>query len=513
MRVKDPRALGALVRTASEDKDWWVRERAVECMAEIGDARVVPHIVKLAEEDKSLLFVAIQALGKLKHGDGLRLLCRAVRHEDAEYRLEALASLAMVNDASADPYVRPLLEDTDARVRLEATQLLSSWEGRAVSGGGADVVERLTGLERLLWRMTQKSGDDLFIISGRPPHMKTMNQVLPLSDRALTPEQVEATLSAVMTPLQIRAIQEGRDVDFSMEVKSQGLRFRVNVFQQLTGWTGVFRRIVNEIHNFDELGLPPLVKTLADLPHGLVLIGGPTGSGKSTTLAAMIDHLNRFYGRHIITIEDPIEVAHGNKRSIVTQREVGSHTTHFGAALRSTLREDPDVILVGEMRDLDTIGFAVSAAETGHLVLGTVHTVSADTAVDRLIDAFPPRQHQQVRAMISQTLRAVVCQQLLRRRDGRGRVPAVEILLNTDAVANIIRRGQCFQLPSVVATSREMGMQSMDLELMRLCRAGLVDAEEAYVKSVSKKEFEAFLSELRAAEQAAAVGGTRRAAN
>jgi twitching motility protein PilT len=207
----------------------------------------------------------------------------------------------------------------------------------------------------------------------------------------------------------------------------------------------------------------------------------------------MINYINVTYGKHVITIEDPIEVVHTNKRSLVTQREVGSHTASFAAALRSTLREDPDVILVGEMRDVETMAFAISAAETGHLVLGTVHTISAETTMDRLIDAFPAGAQQQIRAQISQTLRAVLCQQLLRRKDTDGRIAAIEVLINNDAVANIIRKGQCFQLPSVVATHREQGMRSMDQELMRLYRAGLVYADEVYLRAMNKKEMEAFL--------------------
>jgi len=498
MRMKDPRSLGALVRAAGEDEDWWVRERAVECMGEIGDRRVLPHIVKLADSDPSLIWSAVLALGALASPDGLRFLCRALQHEDPDLRLDAMDSILAVGDPMAAPYVQRLLEDPEPRVRRRAEDLLKTWQGLGMEGGAA--AKRLSGLERLLWEMVERGGDDLFLMSGRPPVMKHMGEMVPLRERELTADEVETTLRSVLSPIQIRSIEDLTDVDFSMEVKEYQLRFRANVLQQLGGWTAVFRRISNEIFTFDELGLPPLVKRLCDLPHGLVLIGGPTGSGKTTTLAAMIDYINRSYGKHIITIEDPIEAVHDNRRSLVTQREVGSHTESFSAALRSTLREDPDVILVGEMRDLDTISFAVSAAETGHLVLATVHTVSAETTMDRLIDAFPVRAQQQVRAQISQTLRAVLCQQLLRRKDGKGRVAAVEILLNNDAVANIIRKGQCFQLPSVVATSREQGMRSMDHELMRLYRDGLVDAEQVYVKALNKKEVDACLEEQPVAE-------------
>ncbi len=493
MRISDPRSLGALVRVAGADEDWWVRERAVEAIGEIGDVRALPHIIKLAEGDPTLVWAAVAALGTLQSPDGLRFLCRALRHDDPDLRYEALDSILAIGDPVAAPYVEPLLEDPDPRVARRAEDLLMTWQGMGAVGGEA--ARRLEGLERLLYEMVEQGGDDLFLMAGRPPTMKHLGEMTPLNDIPMSPEDVETTLRTVLTPVQIRSLEDDLvDVDFSMEVKSHNLRFRANVLQQRDGWSAVFRSINDEIHTFDELGLPDLVKQIADLPHGLVLVGGPTGSGKTTTLAAMIDYINRTHGKHIITIEDPIEVVHRGQRALVTQREVGSHTDSFAAALRSTLREDPDVILVGEMRDLETIAFAVSAAETGHLVLGTVHTVSAETTMDRLIDAFPVRAQQQVRAQISQTLRAVLCQQLLRRKgDAGGRVAAIEVLLNNDAVANIIRKGQCYQLPSVVATSREQGMRSMDAELMRLYREGLVHADEVYVKAINKKEMAAFL--------------------
>jgi len=224
-------------------------------------------------------------------------------------------------------------------------------------------------------------------------------------------------------------------------------------------------------------------------------VGGPTGSGKSTTLAALIDYINRTSSRHIISLEDPIEVIHKRKQSLVNQREVGTHTRTFAAALRSTLREDPNVILVGEMRDLPTIEFTVVAAETGHLVFGTVHTVSAATTVDRIVSAFPPGQQQQVRSTLADSLRAVVCQYLMKEKNGPGRVLAVELLVNNEAVSNLIRKGKAFQLPSVIATSREQGMQLMDSDLMRLTKEGKISAGEAYVKAVSKKDFEPFVEE------------------
>jgi twitching motility protein PilT len=298
-----------------------------------------------------------------------------------------------------------------------------------------------------------------------------------------------------LTNEQVISLQALQDVDYSHEVKSEGLRFRANIFQQLGGLSGVFRRIRGNLPEFEKLGLPALVRTFGDLKNGLVVVGGPTGSGKSTTLAALIDYINRTSTRHIISLEDPIEVIHKRKQSLVNQREVGTHTKSFAAALRSTLREDPNVILVGEMRDLPTIEFTVIAAETGHLVFGTVHTVSAATTVDRIVSAFPPGQQQQVRSTLADSLRAVICQYLMKEKTGPGRVLAVELMINNEAVSNLIRKGKAFQLPSVLSTSREQGMQQMDTDLMRLLKEGKITAEDAYVKAVSKKDFEPFVEE------------------
>jgi twitching motility protein PilT len=295
----------------------------------------------------------------------------------------------------------------------------------------------------------------------------------------------------LLSAQQVDDLAQLRDVDLSYRVPFDGSRFRANIFRQIHGVAAVFRVVRGHIPGLDELGLPPVVRALGELPNGLVLVGGPTGSGKSTTLAALIDRINRTSARHIITFEDPIEVVHPRAKGLVNQRELGTHTRSFGAALRATLREDPDVILVGEMRDLATISFAVSVAETGHLVLGTVHTVSADTTLDRLVNAFPAGSQDQVRAMLASSLRAVVCQYLLPRADGRGRVLAAEVMVNNDAVANLIRKGKAHQLPAVITTSRAEGMQSMDAELLRLYNNSVITAETAYSKARNKKEFEA----------------------
>ena len=325
--------------------------------------------------------------------------------------------------------------------------------------------------------------------------MKRMGEVLPLSDVRFSPEDVQKALGNLLTPVQIDGLLAGEDVDFSLEVRSQSLRFRANVHRQRNGWGGVFRRIADKVHTFADLGLPPILGRLSAMRDGLILVGGATGSGKSTTLAAMINHINVHLARNIITVEDPIEVVHDNIKCLVTQREVGSHAPSWSAALRGALRQDPDVILVGELRDKETIAFALSAAETGHLVLGTLHTVTADASVDRVVDAFPPDEQPQVRAMLAQTLRAVLCQQLVRQRRGDGRQAVVEVLVVNDAAAHLIRQGQTFKLPSVMATGARDGMQTMDRELLRLVGEGTVSREDAWLKAVDKRSFEAQLRE------------------
>jgi twitching motility protein PilT len=336
----------------------------------------------------------------------------------------------------------------------------------------------------------EQQGDDLILAPGRRPYIKRLGRVEPLDENPLTARQVEALLLPHLSMVQREDLKALRDVDFSHEVIGKGLRFRANIFRQLGGMSAVFRIVKGTIPDLEELGLPAVAMTFGDFRNGLVLVGGPTGSGKSTTLAAIIDYINRTSSRHIISLEDPIEVLHPKKQGLVNQREMGTHTSASATALRSTLRQDPNVLLIGEMRDLPTISFAVAAAETGHLVFGTLHTVSADTTVDRLINAFPDTQQQQVRSMLADSLRAVLCQLLLPRMDGKGRCLAAEVLLNNDAVANVIRKGKTYQLPSIITTSRELGMHSMDGELKRLVQAGLVAPEEAYMRAANKKEFE-----------------------
>jgi twitching motility protein PilT len=258
----------------------------------------------------------------------------------------------------------------------------------------------------------------------------------------------------------------------------------------------VFRVVPNRIPTLAELALPQAVFNLVRIEQGLVLVTGPTGSGKSTTLAAMIDYLNQEYDKHIVTIEDPLEFLHANKTSLVTQREVGTHTASFATALRAVLREDPDIILIGELRDLETIALAITAAETGHLVFGTLHTRTAASTVDRVIDVFPPEQQGQIRTMLAEALKGVIAQQLLVCADGQSRVAAVEILMGTTALANLIRDGKTYQIPSIIQTGRREGMQTMDQTILELLRSKRITPQEAYRKAIDKETYRQYLERL-----------------
>jgi twitching motility protein PilT len=498
-RLKDVKALRTLVQTATQDPDWWVKETAIEAVAMINDVRAVPYLVHIMGADPDLQPVCIQALLDMGAKGAAPQVAALCNSESPDVRYLSVQFLDKFDAREHAVEVAKLNDDPHLKVRAAARELITRW--RITAPGTTALVVPL--LDRLLVQLATQEGDDLIVASGRPVFMKKVGRISAVTQSPLTEEQVKALLMPHLSTEQLMALQALQDVDYSHEVKSEGLRFRANVFQQLGGLSGVFRRIRGTLPEFEKLGLPPLVRTFGDLKNGLVLVGGPTGSGKSTTLAALIDYINRTSSRHIISLEDPIEVIHKRKMSLVNQREVGAHTKSFATALRSTLREDPNVILVGEMRDLPTIEFTVIAAETGHLVFGTVHTVSVATTVDRIVSAFPPGQQQQVRSTLADSLRAVVCQYLMKEKTGGGRVLAVELMINNEAVSNLIRKGKAFQLPTVISTSREQGMQLMDTDLMRLMKENKISAEDAYVKAIGKKDFEPFVEEEEKKAQAA----------
>jgi twitching motility protein PilT len=341
-------------------------------------------------------------------------------------------------------------------------------------------------IDKFLELLVKTGGSDLHIKVGEPPRLRVNGKLKLLEYPALTKDMMHGLLQEIMSDEQLEAYTQDQDYDFAYAAGDLG-RFRVNVYEQRMGRAAVFRIVPTKIPSADDIGLLPAIRQLATLHKGLVLVTGATGSGKSTTLAAIVNLINTNRQAHILTIEDPIEFVHESKKSLVNQREVGNNTQSFTRALRSALREDPDVILVGEMRDIETISLAVTAAETGHLVLATLHTISASKAIDRIVDSFPPDQQQQIKVQLAETLKAVVAQQLLVRKDGRGRAAAFEILLMNAATSNMIRKGETFQLPGVMATHKKDGMQSMDVALADLVRRQLIDPKEALSHAHSRQ--------------------------
>ncbi len=334
-------------------------------------------------------------------------------------------------------------------------------------------------LDKIFRTAVQYKASDIYITTGTKPILRINGDLVPIEEHpVLSKKMAEDYISEILTEKQREEFATSLDMDFSLEVPTIA-RFRVNVFVQRKGIAAAFRVIPENVHTLDELGLPDKLKDIATSPQGLVLVTGATGSGKSTTLAAMVNEVNINSARHIITVEDPIEYVHENVKSIIEQREVGTHTLSFQRALKSALREDPDVILVGEMRDLETIALALTAAETGHLVFATLHTNGAAAAIDRIIDAFPTNQQNQIRLQLSNTLRAVVWQTLMKTKDGNGRVAALEIMVNNSAVANMIRKNKTHQLNSAIETGFKEGMQTMKKSVGELLEAGIIDEETA----------------------------------
>lgn len=344
-------------------------------------------------------------------------------------------------------------------------------------------------VDDLLRSVVEKGGSDLHISVGVPPIIRVDGQLLPTNYEQVTPQESQRLVYDILTDDQIQRFETTYELDFSYSLARLS-RFRVNVYRDRGNVASAFRVIPSRIPTLQDLGLPPVLQDLTRLPRGLILVTGPTGSGKSTTLAAMINQINNERSVHILTIEDPIEYLHSHKFSIVNQREVGGDTLAFSNALRAALREDPDVILVGEMRDLETMQMAVSAAETGHLVFATLHTNSAATSVERIVDSFPPGQQEQVRLQLSNNLQAILCQQLLPRANQPGRICSMEIMTASPAVRNLIRENKAHQITSMIQTSANLGMQTMDQSLRDLYLRGAITYELAMERAMNPPELE-----------------------
>lgn len=352
----------------------------------------------------------------------------------------------------------------------------------------------LTDIFELLDRTVQQKASDLHISVGMPPLIRLDGQLTEVGDRPLMPPDTEAMIRQILSQEQFQSLETKGELDLSFSRAGLG-RFRVNAYRQRGTYSAALRVLSVGIPTIEDLGLPTVVKELAMKQRGLILVTGPTGSGKSTTLASMVDYINRNKNCHIMTLEDPIEYLHRHNRSMVNQREIGSDSESFANALRAALRQDPDVILVGEMRDLETIAIAITAAETGHLVLSTLHTIGAVKTIDRIIDVFPTHQQQQVRIQLSTVLEGVISQQLMPKAHDKGRVAAVEVMVSTPAVRNLIREGKTHQIQSIVQTGSKFGMKTMDTSLYELVLKGLVTDEDALNHCIDREYMERLLGE------------------
>ncbi|HET6629959.1 MAG TPA: PilT/PilU family type 4a pilus ATPase [Woeseiaceae bacterium] len=335
---------------------------------------------------------------------------------------------------------------------------------------------------------------DVHLAVGVPPMLRMNGDLMPIKFRELSDTELENYVMEILTDSQKATFETGRDLDFSY-VGEEGGRFRVNLFRKDTGVGAVFRHIPNEVPTLEKLKVPPTIRDFCDYHQGMVLVTGSTGTGKSTTLAAMIDHLNKTRSLNIISLEDPIEFVHPSKNCQVIQRELGTHLTSFADGVRSAMREDPDVILVGELRDAETISMAMTAAETGHLVLGTLHTTSAVKTIDRVVDALPGELREQTKSFLAQSLKAVVTQVLVKTPDGRGRKAVLEILVNNRAIAKLIMTDQSHQIPAQLQTGRDVGMQLMDQALLAAIEAGEVDPDDAFRYAQDKRKFKRFVTD------------------
>ncbi len=485
-----------------QDDDWWVRMIAAETLGKIRDERAVgPLIAAMADTDSAM--ACIEALSRIGHADALIPICEALSRPEAEIRVEALDALRKMRD----PRVAPVLEacisqDPSRAVRSRAELALEAITGGhsapSVTGSfavpaelrGRDV-ENLGPLERLMVTTREMDGSDLHVIVNAKPVVRVHGNLQELGDQPeYTAELAEEHLFQIMSPRLIDRLHAERQVDFCHMIPEIG-RYRCNVYRERKGWAGAFRTIPNEVPTLNDVGLPPHLADLVNYHQGLIVVAGPSGSGKSTTLAALVNLFNEQKRAHLLSLEDPIEFVHSAKGCLINQREVGRHTRSFASALRGALREDPDIIVVGQMRDPETVRLAIEASETGHLVIGTMNTTSAPKTVDRIVESFPVGEQTQIRVMLSETLKAVVCQQLLPNASDDGRVALFEVMMGTLGVRMLIRDNKTYQIMSQMQIGETRGHITIDLALARLLEAGQISAEEAYRRAQSKDNFEA----------------------
>ncbi len=484
------------------DDDWWVRMIAAETLGKIRDPRAVQPLIEAMGDGDSVM-ACIEALSRIGHPDALVPICQALSRPEPEVRVEAIDALRRMRDVRVRPVLEACLsQDPSRAVRSRAQVALAAITGdpsqEIVTGSfavpaelrGRDV-ERLGPLERLLVTTREVEASDLHIIVDAKPVVRVHGHLRELPDTPVyTPALAEEHLFALIPERLHPRLHAERQIDFCHMIPEIG-RYRCNVYRERKGWAGAFRTIPNEVPTLSDVGLPSHLADLVNYHQGLIVVAGPSGSGKSTTLAALANLFNEQKRAHLLSLEDPIEFVHAAKGCLINQREVGRHTRSFASALRGALREDPDIIVVGQMRDPETVRLAIEASETGHLVIGTMNTTSAPKTVDRIVESFPVGEQTQIRVMLSETLKAVVCQQLLPNTAGDGRVALFEVMMGTLGVRMLIRDNKTYQIMSQMQIGESKGHITIDLGLARLLEAGQISAEEAYRRAQSKENFEA----------------------
>jgi twitching motility protein PilT len=493
----DPRVIEPVAKLL-KDSDWWLRISACDTLGRLKDAAAVPHLVA-ALEDPDARWAAIDALALIGNPASLRPLVNLLRDPRVEVRLDVLRAIGRFDDPRLAQLLQQVKEkDPSSEVRTRATEVARDLAGRLGQGTagpekGTMAVSAASvqkPLDRLLALAREKGASDVHVSVGEPP-LARFNGVLGRMEgmQPLDEVKTKEAVYSILEPRQRKELEEIGEIDFCHAIAEVG-RYRANAFVQRKGLCANFRVIPNVPPTFQDLRIPPQLAELLDYHQGLIVVSGPAGSGKSTTLAAVVNLINEAKADHVITLEDPIEFAHPVKNALINQREVGRHTVSFARALRAALREDPDVIIVGEMRDAETVRLALTAAETGHLVVGTLHTTGAVATIERLIKSFPPDEQSQVRMALSESLKYIVSQQLIPRADGRGRVAVFEVLKGTISVGNLIRDSKTHQIPSQMQIGKRFGMQTRDAALMELVEAGIIAAETAWARADKPDTFE-----------------------
>ncbi|HUL75936.1 MAG TPA: PilT/PilU family type 4a pilus ATPase [Vicinamibacteria bacterium] len=504
---EDPRIVPATIGLL-KDPDWWIRITAAETLGRLKDPRGVLPLVE-ALSDPETRWSAVEALGRIGDLRAVPALSELLQDPAPEVRIEVIQALSHFDHPQMLDFVRNVAkQDPNRGVRARAFEITCQMAARSQTKLADEEALRQAALaartaagepklNALLVATRNSAASDLHLSVGQPPVLRIAADLVRAQGEVFTAEQTEALVREILSDAQWERLRREKQLDFCHYIPTAG-RYRANVFVDQKGTNGVFRVIPERPPTIAEIGLPPHLAEIADYHQGLVIVCGPSGSGKSTTLAALVNLFNETRHDHVITMEDPVEFVHPFKSCLVNQREVGKHTGSFARALRAALREDPDVIVIGELRDNESVSLALTAAETGHIVLGTLNSTSAPKAVDRVLSSFPAAEQGQVRAALSESLKFVIAQRLLPAKEPRQQVACFEVLRNTVAVANMIREEKTFQIPSAMQIGKSLGMQTFDDALRALLAAGRISGEAAYRAASKKEEFEAFLAASRA---------------